>query len=110
MAKALTIYLGQTARELRESLGLTQRKAAKDLGISHVHLCNIEKNRAAPSQALVDKYREIWGVDLHVLAWCNHGDTSMLPKSLRQAASDLSEAWDLHVESLADDNQVRARS
>ena len=43
------IYLGKTARHLRESLGLSQRAAAKQLNISCVHLCNIENNKAMPS-------------------------------------------------------------
>ena len=98
---ASTIYLGETARELRESLGLTQRAAATELGISFVHLCNIERNRAAPSQALVDKYREKWGVDLHVLAWCKKGNVAKLPKALRKAASELEKIWKQHVETVA---------
>lgn len=97
----MDIFLGQTARDLRESLGLTQREAARQLEISHVHLCNVEKNRAAPSQALIDRYRELWGVDLHVMAWCNHGVVNMLPKNLRALASELAEEWQVHVKSLA---------
>lgn len=89
----MTILLGDTARQLRESLGMTQRAAAQSLGISFVHLCNIERNRAAPSQALIDKIRDLWGVDLYVLAWCNSGDTSKLPAPLRKAAADLADGW-----------------
>jgi transcriptional regulator with XRE-family HTH domain len=106
----LTLYLGQTARDLRDSLGLTQRAAAEALGISFVHLCNVEKNRAAPSQALVDKYRELWGVDLHVLAWCKKGNTAKLPKGLRKAAAELAEVWQEHVESLVEGKELKARS
>ena len=99
----MDIRLGQTARELRLSLGLTQRAAAEALGISFVHLCNVEKNRAAPSQALIDRYRELWGVDLHVLAWCSRGNENLLPKSLRSAAAELDMAWRNYVNSLIDD-------
>lgn len=106
----MTIYLGETARELRTSLGLTQRAAAKSLGISFVHLCNIEKNRAAPSQALIDRYRELWNVDLYVLAWCNHGNVAMLPKGLRKVATELAKGWQDHVESLVKDYELKARS
>jgi transcriptional regulator with XRE-family HTH domain len=89
----LTIRLGNTARELRESLGLSQRQAAEALGITPVHLCNVEKNRAAPSHALIDKYRELWGVDLYVLAWCRHGDVHDLPHGVRNAATALADEW-----------------
>ncbi len=59
---------------------------------------NIEKNRAAPSQKLIDKYREEWGVDLYVLAWCQNGDLETLPEPMRQAAAALAEGWQQQVE------------
>src|SRR5690606_15146719 len=99
-ALALTIKLGDTARELRESLGLTQRAAAMQLGISFVHLCNVEKNRAMPSPALMDRYRELWGVDLYVLAWCSRGDSARLPKPLQKAAAELAKTWQQHLDAL----------
>jgi transcriptional regulator with XRE-family HTH domain len=104
----LDIHLGQTARDFRVSLGLTQRAAADALGVSYVHLCNVEKNRTAPSQALVDRYRELWGVDLHVLAWCSRGNVNMLPKDLRRAASELDKAWRDYVDSLVESNELKA--
>jgi transcriptional regulator with XRE-family HTH domain len=94
----LTILLGNTARDLRDRLGLTQRAAAEALGISFVHLCNIEKDRAAPSQALIDKYRELWGIDLYVLAWCSKQGSSQLPAPMRKAADALAQGWREHIE------------
>lgn len=87
------IYLGKTARHLRESLGLTQRAAAKQLDISYVHLCNIENNKAMPSPNLLERFRELWDVDLYVLAWCLHGDAEKLPKPLRKPMNELAKAW-----------------
>ena len=101
----MTISLGATARSLRESLGLTQRATARMLGISFVHLCNIEKERAAPSQNLIDKYRELWGVDLYVLAWCKNGELSKLPRPLRDAASQLSKTWTQYIEETIANNR-----
>ena len=62
------IMLGNTARHLRKSLGIKQREAAEALGVSVVHLCNVENNKSAPSAALLARYRELWDVDLYVLA------------------------------------------
>jgi transcriptional regulator with XRE-family HTH domain len=87
------IHLGKTARHLRESLGLTQRAAADQLGISCVHLCNIEKNKAVPSPTLLARFQELWNVDLYVLAWCLHGDAKKLPKPLRKPMTELARAW-----------------
>ena len=95
------IYLGETARYLRASLGMTQRAAAEQLGISYVHLCNIENNKAMPSPGLLERFRELWDVDLYVLAWCLHGDTNKLPKALRKPMAELAKAWQQQLGSLA---------
>lgn len=89
----MSIKIGTTARYLRNQLGLKQKDAAEALGITRVHLCNIEKNHSTPSQALIDKYRELWGIDLYVLAWCQHGDVDSLPKAMRQAVAKLTDGW-----------------
>jgi transcriptional regulator with XRE-family HTH domain len=87
------IHLGKTARYLRERKGLSQRDVANALGITQVHLSNIENSKALPSAALLDRYRELWGVDLYVLAWCLHGDPSTLPEAVRGPMRELAEAW-----------------
>lgn len=93
LAKAMTIKIGQAARRVREVEGLTQRATAKKLGVSVVHLCNIERNNSAPSQALIDRYRELWGVDLYILAWCLFGDENQLPERVRRPMKALADAW-----------------
>ena len=92
------VNVGSAARYLRDRLGLTQRALAEQLGISCVHLCNIEKNKVVPSATLLERYRELWGVDLYVLGWCENGDDKKLPKSVRDAASALAEAWKAEIE------------
>jgi transcriptional regulator with XRE-family HTH domain len=92
------IKLGKTARYVRDSHGLTQRAAAELLGISVVHLCNIENNKATPSQDLLDKFQRLWGVDLYVLAWCLFGDVNALPSEVREASKMLGDAWTRRLE------------
>lgn len=87
------IKLGSTARYLRESQGVSQKRAAELLEVSVVHLCNVENDKSAPSSALMDRYRDLWGVDLYVLAWCLHGDIEKLPAALRKPASELARGW-----------------
>ena len=99
-AIALKINLGETAREFRETLGITQRAAAKALGITNVHLCNFEKGKSSPSQALLDRYQELWGIDLYVVSWCRHGNVERLPQGLRLAAAQLSKAWQKRLDAL----------
>jgi transcriptional regulator with XRE-family HTH domain len=87
------IQLGNIARRVRESKGISQVAAAKLLEISSVHLCNIEGDKARPSPELLARYRELWGVDLYVLAWCLSGDLDRLPASVRDAGHRLTSAW-----------------
>lgn len=85
--------LGATARSLRDSFGLTQRAAADRLGVSCVHLCNVERGNARPSPDLIDRYRDVFGVDLYVYAWCTTGDPKKLSPAMRKATERLSEQW-----------------
>jgi len=101
----MKLPIGSAARSLRESFGLTQRAMAEILEISPVHLCNIENDKAMPSQALIDKYRDLFEVDIYVFAWCRHGDTSKLPVKLRQAAAAMSETWQKHIEDAVNKNK-----
>src|SRR5262249_50712372 len=87
------IHLGKTARYVRERKKLTLREAAARLSISHVHLCNIENNHAVASLQLLEKMKEVYGVDLMVLAWCLHGDPDRLPASVRGPMKALAKAW-----------------
>ena len=96
--KPFMIRLGSTARHIRATRGLTQRAAAKALGVSYVHLSNIENDKSIPSPSLLTRYREVWGVDLYVLAWCLHGDTKKLPQSVRKPMAELAQAWRAELE------------
>lgn len=87
------IKLGSIARKVRAKEGLNQRQAAECLGISVVHLCNIENDKASPSAELLARYRELWGVDLYVLAWCLYGDVNRLPPAVQKYTSRLADAW-----------------
>jgi transcriptional regulator with XRE-family HTH domain len=92
------LKLGATAKYLREAQGLTQRAAADALGISDVHLCNIERDKAMPSPELLDTIRRTWGIDLYVLAWCMKGDLRALPVPVREATARLTDAWKAQIE------------
>jgi len=92
------VSIGQTAKNVRATLGITQREAADRLEVSSVHLCNIENDKSFPSPALLARYREEFGVDLYVLAWCRHGNVEKLPRSVRSAARKLHQAWETELE------------
>jgi transcriptional regulator with XRE-family HTH domain len=68
------IKLGSAARNLRERLGLSQRAAAAQLGMSHVHLNNIENEKVSPTANIIEKYYEAWGIDLYMYAVAKYSD------------------------------------
>ena len=72
---------------------MTQRSLAEALGVSYVHLSNVERGKTAPSTSLLDRFQEVFGVDLHVLAWCLFEDESKLPEPLRVHHRGLACAW-----------------
>jgi len=95
------INVGNTARQLRESLGFTQQEMADSLGITNVHLSHIENNKSFPSQDLIDRFRDRFEVDLYILAWCS--DTTneeRIPLSLRKPAAQLAKAWERRLEKI----------
>jgi len=71
-------------------------------------LCNVESDKKQPSQSLLDRYRELWGIDLYVLAWSLHGDVSQLPKPLQAAAKALSDRWKCHIDELLRQHKAEA--
>jgi transcriptional regulator with XRE-family HTH domain len=87
------LHIGKTAKYVREKKGLTVREAAHLLGITHVHLVNIENNHSAPSLNMLDKFKATYGVDLPVLAWCLFGDPERLPPAVRGPMMALADAW-----------------
>ncbi len=90
--------LGDTARDLRESFGLTQRAAAGLLGVSFVHLCNIENDKSRPSPELLAKFKDVFGVDLYIYAWCQRGDLAKLPAGMRDVTRRLTDEWTKIIE------------
>lgn len=87
------INLGRTIKYVREAKGLTQRAAAGALGVSDVHLCNVEHDKARPSAQLLSKIQKEWNIDIYVLAWCLQGDVTQLPKAVRGPMEQLAKAW-----------------
>jgi len=94
------IHLGETAKHIREAFGLTQQEAAQRMGVTNIHIHKIETNKSAPSPAMLSKYREAFGVDVYVFAWCRWGDVESLPEPIQKAARALARAWTKRISEL----------
>jgi transcriptional regulator with XRE-family HTH domain len=66
---------------------------ASALGVTNVHLSNIENSKSFPSQGLIDRFRDEYEVDLYVLAWCRNAERGKnIHPALRKPASLLAKA------------------
>lgn len=84
--------IGQTARYVRERLGMTQRAAADALGVSAVHLSNVERGRTVPSSSLLARFKDVYKIDVYVLAFCLDDEADDAPVGLRKARRTLADA------------------
>lgn len=91
------IPIGKAVNYLRESLGLSLRRAANELGISFVHLCRIEHGDASPSPEILEKFRARWGIDVYMVAVCLFGDPNRFPPGVRGPMRSLRRAWEKQI-------------
>jgi transcriptional regulator with XRE-family HTH domain len=89
-AKRMT-EIGSTVRYVREKLGMTQKAAAKALGVSSVHLSNVERGVTPPSALLIARFADVYGIDVYVLNYCT-GEGDDLPEGVKRARRKLAEA------------------
>jgi transcriptional regulator with XRE-family HTH domain len=92
--------LGDAASYLRERFGLSQRAAARELGISHIHLNNIENGKVSPTASMIEKFYDAWGVDLYMLAVAKFSSKERIPARLSKAVGALASAWDREIEAV----------
>jgi transcriptional regulator with XRE-family HTH domain len=84
--------IGTTVRYVREKLGMTQKAAAEALGVSSVHLSNVERGVTPPSASLISRFTAIFGVDVYVLRYCTDDEADDVPEGVKQARRKLAEA------------------
>ena len=83
--------IGTTVRYVREKRGMTQKAAAEALGVSSVHLSNVERGVTTPSALLISRFAEVFGIDCYVLNYCTE-DAGDVPDRVKQARRKLGEA------------------
>jgi transcriptional regulator with XRE-family HTH domain len=58
--------LAKATRSLRERFGFEQIELADRLGITNVHLCNLEAGRSTYSVHVVRRLSDIYGIDVYL--------------------------------------------
>lgn len=63
------MHIGQTIKLCREATFGSQVAAASALGISVVHLCQVEHDKHQPSLKLLERMRHLFNADPVILEW-----------------------------------------
>ncbi len=92
------ISIGESIRELRGLFGLSQRQAADEVKISHVHLRNLEIGEAAPTTSVLNKFFEAWRIDLYMYAATRDQEHERIPQSLKPAVRRLESIWKKEID------------
>lgn len=80
----MPVFFGETIRNARKSLGLTQRQLADSLGVSNTCVSNWEKGLSRPDADMIQK---LCGI-LHLQANDFYGTGGMPAESGRRPVSD----------------------
>lgn len=79
--------LSEAFRLIRDHHGLTMRAFAARLGVSHVHVNDLEHGKVSPSIELLGRVREEYGFDPYLLmALKNEGDVEKYYRLLNNEA------------------------
>jgi transcriptional regulator with XRE-family HTH domain len=103
------INLCDAARELRSRIGLSVRRAADELGMSYVHLSNIENKKVSPSPEVIDRFRQAWGIDLYMFAVCKFSDLEEYLERVARPLERLRAAWEREIDDLIERRSKEAR-
>lgn len=106
---AANIHLGDAARYLRQRLGLSQRAAARELGISHIHLNSIENGKVSPTASMIEKFYDAWGIDLYMLAVAKFSSKERIPARLSKAVGALASAWEREIEAVLAQRRMESK-
>jgi transcriptional regulator with XRE-family HTH domain len=91
--------LGETVRNRREGLGLTQRSLARKLGVEASHVAFIESGRRKPSLKLIGRLADILGSDRQNLLITAHPEArELIGESKREKPRNTSASWQRFVE------------
>ncbi len=91
--------LGETVRNQREALGLTQRALAQKLGVEASHVAFIETGRRKPSLKLVGRLASILGLDSQELLILAHPEAKDLLTEVKpEKPRKTSPSWRRFVE------------
>ncbi len=83
------VDIGKALKELRARVGITQRSAANQVGVTYPHMSNVENGSKQPSWKLLADLSTLYGIDVYVYAWLKSGDLKCQTALVQKAATQL---------------------
>jgi transcriptional regulator with XRE-family HTH domain len=86
--------LGEALRKRRETLGMTQRELAHEVGVKASHIAYLESGQRGPSLPLIGRLADTLGLDRRELFFLSHPDAKNLVGALGEnAKTKPTDAW-----------------
>jgi transcriptional regulator with XRE-family HTH domain len=92
--------LHKTAKRIREALGWTQERMATELGYSRDTWRPYETDRQPFPLRIVERIREITGLDPYMLAYVLYYDGRKLPQPIQALLAELRKTWEEQLDDM----------
>lgn len=89
-----TTTVGAAIKQARESLGLTQRGLAAEVGVKASHIAYIEGDRRRPSLPLLRKLARVLGLNRREMLFLTYPDAKFLIDDETRALKQKEGAWE----------------
>ena len=86
--------LGRTIRTIRERIGESPDEMAAKLALDPAFLARLESGDETPMPWHIERFDEVYSVNLWTAMWCFFGDNTKLPEAVQRSASAITAMWD----------------
>ena len=93
--------LAVTIKRIRESHGWSKDKMAAEIGVCGSHYRQFEAGHYEVPLRIIERIREVTGIDPYVLAYCLHHNANKLPPEIQKLQKAFGAGWDLQLTEMA---------
>ena len=90
--------LGKTLRRIRESLGWSRDKMARECGVTSYYVRNGEYGDYEIPVRYIEKVREVTGIDPYVMSYLEYANVSKLPKPVQEKFAAIRKEWERQLQ------------
>jgi transcriptional regulator with XRE-family HTH domain len=86
------------AQDIRDAVGWTKKRMAAEIGVNQQLWHILENGKKSFSLAVIERIREVTGIDPYVLAYARYYNTSKLPEPVQKIHAELKDEWEKAME------------